>query len=150
MVKTSTKSESAFHSPSVEATRQWAGQWAEGLNWGTVIGLSGDLGAGKTCFAKGLIAHLTGTPPDEIPSPTFTLVEEYEGAGKIYHVDLYRVESMKETEELPVEDWFAPDAITLIEWPERLPELMTDCHYLLKFIKEGTTERRIEIERKKS
>ena len=150
MVKTNTILDTSFHSGSVEATRQWAAQWAAGLSWGTVIGLSGDLGAGKTCFAKGLIAQLTGTPADEIPSPTFTLVEEYEGAGKVYHVDLYRVESMKETEELPVEDWFAPDAITLIEWPERLPELMTDCHYLLKFNKEGASERLIEIERIKS
>ncbi|HEX5033124.1 MAG TPA: tRNA (adenosine(37)-N6)-threonylcarbamoyltransferase complex ATPase subunit type 1 TsaE, partial [bacterium] len=80
-----------WHSPSERVTQELAARFAERLRDGGHVALEGDLGAGKTCFAKGVIAALTGVPPDEIPSPTFTLVEEYPGRLKVYHVDLYRM-----------------------------------------------------------
>jgi len=85
---------------------------------GDVLALEGPLGAGKTVFARGFIRALT-TPTEEVPSPTFTLVQVYEGpACPIHHFDLYRIESADELYELGIEEAFA-EGITLIEWPER-------------------------------
>ncbi|MCE9625547.1 MAG: tRNA (adenosine(37)-N6)-threonylcarbamoyltransferase complex ATPase subunit type 1 TsaE, partial [Deltaproteobacteria bacterium] len=75
-----------WYSASVEETWRLAAKFAERLRAGGAVALEGDLGAGKTCFAKGVIAHLCGVDREEIPSPTFTLVEEYPGALPIYHV----------------------------------------------------------------
>lgn len=96
--------------------------FAEG---GDVIALHGDLGSGKTSFARGFIRAL-GRADAEVPSPTFTLVETYEfpgGAPAIWHFDLYRLEKPEEVYELGFEDALA-DGILLIEWPERLGALL--------------------------
>ena len=90
---------------------------------GEVIALWGDLGAGKTVFARAFINARTRTP-QEIPSPTFTLVQGYEfpnaqGAIPVYHFDLFRIENADETAELGMDDAFA-GGISLIEWPDRL------------------------------
>ncbi|MBM3597397.1 MAG: tRNA (adenosine(37)-N6)-threonylcarbamoyltransferase complex ATPase subunit type 1 TsaE [Alphaproteobacteria bacterium] len=101
------------------ATRRLAAKLAAVARPGDVIALSGDLGAGKTSFARGFIHALAGRAVD-VPSPTFTLVQTYEAAGlTIWHVDLYRIERAEEARELGLEEAFA-DAIALIEWPERL------------------------------
>lgn len=85
---------------------------------GDVITLSGPLGAGKTSFARGFISALGGG--EEIPSPTFTLVQVYDGvSGTIYHFDLYRLERPEDAFEIGIEEAFA-DGISLIEWPDRL------------------------------
>jgi tRNA threonylcarbamoyladenosine biosynthesis protein TsaE len=85
---------------------------------GDVIALRGDLGAGKTFFARAFIAE-----PD-VPSPTFTLVQTYELAqGRVWHFDLYRLQSPEEAIELDIEDAFA-EGISLIEWPDRLGPLL--------------------------
>jgi tRNA threonylcarbamoyladenosine biosynthesis protein TsaE len=90
---------------------------------GDVIALSGVLGSGKTVFARGFIRALTG-PDEEVPSPTFTLVQIYPSdAGSIHHFDLYRLKDAEEAWELGIEDAFA-DGISLIEWPERLGTLL--------------------------
>jgi tRNA threonylcarbamoyladenosine biosynthesis protein TsaE len=81
--------------------------------------LSGGLGAGKTTLARGAIEAWTGQP-EEAPSPTYTLVQTYEGArGQLWHVDLYRLKRPEDAWELGLEDAFF-DAACLIEWPERL------------------------------
>lgn len=90
---------------------------------GDVIALSGVLGSGKTVFARGFVRALTG-PAEEVPSPTFTLVQIYSAeAGPIHHFDLYRLEDAEEAWELGIEDAFV-DGISLIEWPERLGALL--------------------------
>lgn len=89
------------------------------LTGGDVVCLAGNLGAGKTTLARGVIEAWTGEH-EETPSPTYTLVQTYEGArGELWHVDLYRLKRAQEAWELGLEEAFAT-AATLIEWPERL------------------------------
>jgi len=82
--------------------------------------LSGELGAGKTTLAKGMISGLGAAAEEEITSPTFTLVHTFTGPVKVFHVDLYRVEGVQEFDSLGLEDIFAEPAIVFVEWPERM------------------------------
>ena len=94
------------------------------LKAGSVIYLHGDLGMGKSVFARGLVRALCGDEGMEVPSPTFTLVQEYDGAGDfagvpVYHFDLYRIEDEEEIFELGWEDALR-DGIVIVEWPSKL------------------------------
>src|ERR1700746_2147034 len=102
-----------------EATQRFAADIASALEPGDLITLSGDLGAGKTTFARALIRHCAGDDTIEVPSPTFTLVQAYElPRCTLVHADLYRIASAAELAELGFED--LPDrAVVLIEWPDR-------------------------------
>ena len=92
---------------------------AGSLSAGDVLLLSGNLGAGKTAFVRGLAAGL-GINPDDVSSPTFTLVHEYRGGRlTLYHVDLYRLDRAA-TEELGLEEMAVADGVLAIEWPDRL------------------------------
>ena len=88
-----------------------------------VVLLIGNLGAGKTTLAKGIAEGLGAADRDEVSSPTFTLIHEY-GKGRVYHIDLYRLDEPAAVESLGLDDLFERDAVTLIEWGERFPELM--------------------------
>lgn len=105
------------------ATGRLAERLAAVARAGDVIALSGPLGAGKTTFARAFVGALcrrSGRAPEEVPSPTFTLVQTYDFPGKpVYHFDLFRIESPDDALELGIEDAFA-EGISLIEWPERL------------------------------
>jgi len=127
------------------ATERLAGRLASVARVGDAIGLAGDLGAGKTAFARAFIRALT-TAGEEVPSPTFTLVQSYESAkGPIYHFDLYRVRSPAEAWELGIEEAFA-SGISLIEWPDRLGPLAPAGALTLRFALVGQGDaRRIEI-----
>jgi tRNA threonylcarbamoyladenosine biosynthesis protein TsaE len=92
---------------------------------GDVIALAGDLGAGKTRFARAFVDALTGAR-EEVPSPTFTLVQTYDSpAGQIWHFDLYRLSRPEEAEELGLEEALC-EGISLIEWPDRVAILLPD------------------------
>jgi len=104
---------------SEEETATLARELATELKAGDVILLSGTLGAGKTAFVRGLAAGL-GIDPEEVSSPTFTLVHEYRGGRlTLYHADLYRLEKAA-TEELGLEEMSVADSVLAIEWPDRL------------------------------
>lgn len=101
------------------ATRKLAASLARIARPGDVFALSGDLGAGKTEFARAFIRALTDADED-VPSPTFTLVQSYEAdAFEIWHFDLYRLDSPDDAFELGIEDAFH-EGVSLIEWPEHL------------------------------
>ncbi|MEP5731280.1 MAG: tRNA (adenosine(37)-N6)-threonylcarbamoyltransferase complex ATPase subunit type 1 TsaE [Sulfitobacter sp.] len=109
----------AFSFPTPDATARHASTLATTLEPGDVVLLQGDVGAGKSHFARALIQSLLPVPED-VPSPTFTLVQTYElDKGDLWHADLYRLTSTNEIEELGLTEAFETD-ICLIEWPERL------------------------------
>lgn len=138
-----------FETSTGRATLELGMQFGRGLKPGDVVGLRGDLGAGKTQFAKGVIHQRTGVAVEEIPSPTFTLVEEYDGNPRLYHVDLYRLDKKSEILELPWDDMMGTEAITLIEWSERLPPEISRCNIEVFLSKSKDHERVVEIQQRK-
>lgn len=108
-----------FTTTSEEETRERAARLAADLTPGAVLLLSGDLGAGKTVFVKGLAAGL-GINPDEVTSPTFTLVHEYSGGRlPLVHVDLYRLDRA-DLDEIGLDQDVASRGVVAVEWAERL------------------------------
>lgn len=113
-----------IESKSEDETVRLAQRFATILKPGDVLCLQGDLGMGKSVFARGLIRALAGNDVLEVPSPTFTLVQTYDtAAGELWHFDLYRLKQPEEVYELGWEDALS-GAISIIEWPERLGPLM--------------------------
>ena len=112
-----------------DATRALGAQMAGALDDGLVVYLRGELGAGKTSFARAFIQARGGD--ETVPSPTFTLVETYDlPGGPIWHFDLYRLRAPEEAWELGIEEAFHA-GISLIEWPERLESLLPSRHLLI-------------------
>ncbi len=107
---------------SPEETHRVAADLLASLGPGAVLALHGDLGAGKTCFVQGL-ARALGVKR-AVGSPTFTLINEYPGPLPLYHIDLYRINSVNEAFGLGLEEYLESDGITAIEWAERVDELL--------------------------
>jgi tRNA threonylcarbamoyladenosine biosynthesis protein TsaE len=112
---------------------------------GEVLALGGDLGAGKTALARALVRAWTGDPEEEVPSPTFTLVQTYEGLrGEVWHFDLYRLEKPEDALELGFEEALGR-ALVLIEWPQRLGSLLPDERIEINLCVTGPTSRQAAI-----
>jgi len=111
---------------SPEGTRALGRALAGGLRGGEILGLSGDLGSGKTCFVHGLAEGLEVGGKSWVRSPTFTLINEYEGRLPLVHVDLFRVAQGAEMEDLHLEEYFASGSVCVIEWFERLDAVGVD------------------------
>ncbi len=111
-----------FISHSAEQTRHIGATLARLVQPGDIIWLQGDLGAGKTTFTKGLAEGLGVT--GYVNSPTFTLVNEYAGRLPIFHLDCYRLESGREALDFGLEEYLYGDGLTIIEWPERIQEVL--------------------------
>lgn len=106
-----------------EATRSLAAALADLLDEGDVIALSGELGAGKTCFVQGAARGLG--VQDTVTSPTFVLVRSYRGRVPVVHVDVYRLQRLQDVLELG-DDVFAPDAVTFVEWGDAITSLLPE------------------------
>ena len=135
----------SFEVNSVEETWELARKFAEGLKPGDVICLEGDLGAGKTTFTQGLAAALGVS--GRVTSPTFCIVQEYSGEGKLLvHMDLYRLHGEEDVEAIGWEDYLARGAIMVVEWPERAGSLIPKDAYHITFrYREGEENRTIKI-----
>jgi tRNA threonylcarbamoyladenosine biosynthesis protein TsaE len=114
-----------FLTASEEETIALGEQLARLLPTHAAVLLIGNLGAGKTTLAKGIVQGLGAASSEEVASPTFTLVHEFSGAGRlVYHVDLYRLDAPNEVESLGLDDLFEREAVVLVEWGERFRNLM--------------------------
>jgi tRNA threonylcarbamoyladenosine biosynthesis protein TsaE len=107
-----------------------------------VVLLIGPLGAGKTTLAKGIVKGLGAASPDDVSSPTFTLIHEY---GRVYHIDLYRLDEPREVATLGLDDLFDREAIVLIEWGERFPQLLPAERMEIRIRAGSGDEREFEV-----
>jgi tRNA threonylcarbamoyladenosine biosynthesis protein TsaE len=122
-----------FTSHSAEETIEVGRELAKYLDPPKVVMLRGDLGAGKTTLVKGIAAALGAAEPEEVTSPTFTLIHEYAGrsvehakpgeAILLYHLDLYRIENQRQLDTLGIEELMTPQGVLLIEWGEKFPSV---------------------------
>jgi len=108
---------------SEEETIALGEELARALKPPAVVLLIGELGAGKTTLAKGIIQGLGAARAEDVTSPTFTLIHEFGTAPNVYHVDLYRIEEPRELATLGLEELLEREAIVLVEWGERFPGL---------------------------
>ncbi len=121
-----------------------AGQFARQLKSGDIVLLQGDLGAGKTVFMKG-IARALNVNPLAVNSPTFVIMNYYEGLMPIYHFDLYRLEKPEEIKTVQFDEYFYGNGISVIEWPERLGELAPEEFWLVELTHQSENTRGICI-----
>ncbi len=135
---------------SAEETQALAARLAGEMPPGTVLCLHGDLGAGKTCFVQGLARALGVRRP--VGSPTFTLINEYRGKGRLAHIDLYRIRGAADAFGLGLEDYlFHYDGIVAIEWAERVTEdLPENCWHVRLEMGDEEQSRSITIQRPES
>jgi len=136
-----------YTSPSPGATRELARRLSGALVAGDVILLQGNLGAGKTEFVKGL-AEGFGVV-ESVTSPTFTLLNIYQGIVPIYHFDLYRLEEPEELDNIGFTEFLGGDGVAVIEWPDLFPTEMPDEYVKVELLPgENAMERSIHIETK--
>ncbi len=134
-----------FKTRNESETLQKAEEFAQSLKPGDVVALSGELGAGKTVFARGIARALGIT--SEVASPTFTLINEYRGTYTLRHMDFYRLNNPREILDIGVEDYFYDDGICLVEWPEKLGGLFPSDAIRVTIRHNGAESREISISR---
>lgn len=119
------------------------GRWLGGkVKPGWVIGLSGDLGAGKTTFTRGL-AEGAGADPAGVTSPTFTFLHVYHGRIPVYHLDLYRLDSEAQVRDLGVDEFVGGDGVAVVEWFENVPALLPPSRIEARLTVTAQDQRRI-------
>ena len=114
-----------------------------GLCGGEVIALIGELGAGKTCLTQGLALRLGIDPREYVSSPSFTLINEYQGRIPLYHLDLFRLKDKGAVEELGYEEYFFGEGVTVIEWAEKAEGLLPEEYLSIKLISLARNQRQI-------
>jgi tRNA threonylcarbamoyladenosine biosynthesis protein TsaE len=136
-----------FISRSAEETQKAAGRLAKALPKASILCLKGDLGSGKTTFVKGLASGL-GLSADKVNSPTFVVMNIYEGKLPVYHFDLYRLETPEAINAIGYEEFFYGEGISVIEWSERLGKLMPQDYLEISFEHKTENERELQFSAK--
>lgn len=132
------------HSP--EETIQAGRQFGRNVKPGTVIALTGDLGSGKTTFVKGVSLGLGVSDKREVKSPTFVIFHLYKGRVPLYHFDLYRLSQSAELAEIGMDEYLEDsEAVSLVEWADRVPEVIACADFEIKFSRQGEKSRVIEM-----
>lgn len=139
--------DATFYTSSETETENFAAQISKETSWGNILAINGDLGTGKTVFARGFIKSLK----EEniiVTSPSFTLIKEYHiMANKwVYHLDLYRISNSLEASEFGVEELLTdPNSIKIIEWPNKISEILPEKTIYLNIQLKSPTKRKISI-----
>jgi tRNA threonylcarbamoyladenosine biosynthesis protein TsaE len=136
--------EFAFEAPNESATDRFGAALAAALPPGAVVALCGTLGAGKTRLVQA-IAAACSVSRDQVVSPTFVLCQQYHGTRIINHFDAYRLRDEDEFRELGVEEMFDSDALTIIEWADRVPHALPDDYLQVEIEVTGPTSRRFVV-----
>ena len=134
-----------YHTASEEETIALGERLAGELPRRGVVVLIGNLGAGKTTLAKGIVRGRGAASAEEVSSPTFTLIHEYGAARAVYHIDLYRLDEPRQVETLGLQELFERDALILIEWGERFPQLLPHARTEVRIRRTGDEAREIEV-----
>lgn len=133
-----------FETASEEETIALGQQLARELPSRAVVLLIGNLGAGKTTLAKGIVQGLGAVKAEEVSSPTFTLIHEY--SPRVYHIDLYRLDEPREVASLGLDEIFEREAVVLLEWGERFPQLLPRERIEIRLERTGDDTRVITVE----
>ncbi|MFQ5898394.1 MAG: tRNA (adenosine(37)-N6)-threonylcarbamoyltransferase complex ATPase subunit type 1 TsaE [Candidatus Methylomirabilia bacterium] len=134
----------AFKSPSPAETERIGQALAVWLRSGDVVACIGELGSGKTTFIRGVVRGLGGS--EAATSPTFVLINQYQGRLPVYHLDAYRTGSLAEVQDLGVEEILFGDGVTVIEWAEKLLPLLPDQMIVVRISGLGEEPRHIVLE----
>lgn len=134
-----------FETHSDEETREAGRQIAAWLPAQAVVALVGDLGGGKTTLTQGIAEGRGAASAEDVSSPTFTLIHEYGEPVRVYHVDLYRLETAEQARRLGLEDLFDQAALVVIEWGDKFPELLPADVFRITLASTGDEDRVIEV-----
>ncbi len=132
-------------SDSPERTLEIGREFGSSLVKGDFVALTGDLGAGKTVFTKGVACGLGVANYKYVNSPTFVFLKEYHGKMPLYHFDLYRIKSEDDLETIGYEDYFYGQGVSVVEWAEKIPGLLPDKRYSVEILYAGENKREIRI-----
>ena len=130
---------------SAKETSAFARSIGEKLREGDILALSGELGSGKTCFTGGLARGLGINEDYQITSPTFTLINEYPAKYRLYHFDVYRLTGYADLEDLGYEEYFAGHGVVVIEWAEKIAQIIPETAIFINFEYIDENKRKITI-----
>ena len=133
-----------FRTHSPEETQAIGERVGQNLKSGDIVALIGDLGAGKTCLTQGIVRGVNLDPNQIVNSPSYTLINEYEGEIPIYHIDLYRLQRREEILALGLEEYLEGSGICIIEWADRMLDLLPEGYMEIKLSWEDEFVRTIE------
>ena len=138
-------SSQVFRTRTEEETIALGEELARALKPPAVVLLIGELGAGKTTLAKGIVKGLGAAQPEDVSSPSFTLIHEYGAGPTVYHIDLYRLEEAREAATLGIEELLEREAVVLVEWGERFPALWPEERLEIELKVVAGEEREIRV-----
>ena len=134
-----------FKSQSISETKKFGRRLGSFLQAGDVLAIVGEFGAGKTTLVKGITDGLQVASKENVSSPSFVMIHEYQGREKVYHLDWYRLDSVKEMDAALFEQCFGEEAVSLVEWADRARRLLPDQHLWIELKHLSPKTRQIQI-----